>query len=411
MWPISVFDGIRYPENEEINYYYPTQDLVTGPDILFFWVARMIISGYEFRKEQPFSNVYLTGLVRDKKGQKMSKQLGNSPDALKLIEDYGADAVRVGLMLSAAAGNDLLFDESLCQQGKNFTNKIWNAYRLIDGWEVDKQAVTNAQNTEALDWYENKFNATLVLIEDHFEKYRISDALMSVYKLLWDDFCSWLLEAVKPAYGSPIDLASLERIKALFENNLKLMHPFMPFLTEELWQHMGDRSTEEALMISAWPTATQADKDCLTAFELATKIVSGVRNFRKERNISHKEALQLYVVAKADQVQYHGLIQKMAGVEEIHWVEKAPEESGASFRVDTFECFIPLAGNVDAAAEKAKLEEELKYAKGFLASVRKKLENERFVSNAPDKVIEMERKKEADALEKITVIEKSLAAL
>ena len=411
LWPISVFDGIRHPENEEINYYYPTQDLVTGPDILFFWVARMIISGYEYRKEQPFSNVYLTGLVRDKKGRKMSKQLGNSPDALKLIQDYGADAVRVGLMLSAAAGNDLLFDESLCQQGKNFTNKIWNAYRLIDGWEVDHKATPNAQNAEALDWYENKLNATLLQIEDHFEKYRISDALMAVYKLLWDDFCSWLLEAVKPAYGTPIDSASLERIKVLFEKNLKLMHPFMPFLTEELWQHMGERSKEEALMISAWPTATKVDHDCLTAFELATKIVSGVRNFRKERNISHKEALQLYVVAKADQVQYHALIQKMAGVEEIHWVEKAPQASGASFRVDTFECFIPLAGNVDAAAEKAKLEEELKYAKGFLQSVRKKLDNERFVSNAPDKVIEMERKKEADALEKISVLEKSLAAL
>jgi valyl-tRNA synthetase len=410
LWPISVFDGIRHPENEEINYYYPTQDLVTGPDILFFWVARMIISGYEYRKEQPFSNVYLTGLVRDKKGRKMSKQLGNSPDALKLIEDYGADAVRVGLMLSAAAGNDLLFDESLCQQGKNFTNKIWNAYRLIDGWEVDLKATQNKQNAEALDWYENKLNATLLQIEDHFEKYRISDALMAVYKLLWDDFCSWLLEAVKPAYGAPIDSASLERIKVLFEKNLKLMHPFMPFLTEELWQHMGERSKEEALMISAWPTATKVDHDCLTAFELATKIVSGVRNFRKERNISHKEALQLYVVAKADQVRYHALIQKMAGVEEIHWVEKAPQASGASFRVDTFECFIPLAGNVDAAAEKAKLEEELKYAKGFLQSVRKKLDNERFVSNAPDKVIEMERKKEADALEKILVIEKSLAA-
>lgn len=411
LWPISVFDGIRYPENEEINYYYPTQDLVTGPDILFFWVARMIISGYEYRKEQPFSNVYLTGLVRDKQGRKMSKQLGNSPDALQLIKDYGADAVRVGLMLSAAAGNDLLFDESLCQQGKNFTNKIWNAYRLIDGWEIEATDKINPQNAEALDWYENKFNATLKSIEDHFEKYRISDALMAVYKLLWDDFCSWLLEAVKPAYGSPIDAPSLARIKRLFEDNLKLMHPFMPFLTEELWQHMEERSKEEALIVSAWPTVNAVDEEGLKAFELATKIVSGVRNFRKERNISHKEALSLYVVAKSNQIHYHALIQKMAGVSEIHWVEQAPEESGASFRVDTFECFIPLAGAVDAEAEKAKLEEELRYAKGFLQSVRKKLENERFVSNAPAKVIEMERKKETDALEKISVIEKSLASL
>jgi valyl-tRNA synthetase len=411
LWPISVFDGIRNPDNEEINYYYPTQDLVTGPDILFFWVARMIISGYEYRKEQPFTNVYLTGLVRDPQGRKMSKQLGNSPDALKLIEDYGADAVRVGLMLSSAAGNDLLFDENLCQQGKNFSNKIWNAYRLIDGWEVDDNCASDAHNAEALDWYEQKFYATLASIEDHFEKYRISDALMAAYKLLWDDFCSWLLEAIKPAYGAPIDAPSLVRIKALFELNLKLLHPFMPFLTEELWQHMGERSSEEALIIAAWPTPQAVDQSCLDAFELATKIVSGVRNFRKERNISYKDSLKLYVVAEASQINYHALVQKMAGVEEIFWVKETPSESGAAFRVDTFECFIPLEGAVDTEVEKAKLEEELKYANGFLQSVRKKLENERFVSNAPEKVLEMERKKEADALEKISVIEKSLAAL
>ena len=411
LWPISVFDGIRNPDNEEINYYYPTQDLVTGPDILFFWVARMIISGYEYRKEQPFSNVYLTGLVRDPQGRKMSKQLGNSPDALKLIEDYGADAVRVGLMLSSAAGNDLLFDENLCQQGKNFANKIWNAYRLIDGWQVDKNCAADANNAAALDWYEQKFYATLASIEDHFEKYRISDALMAAYKLLWDDFCSWLLEAIKPAYGAPIDAPSLERIKALFELNLKLLHPFMPFLTEELWQHMDERTGEDALIIAAWPTPKAVDQNCLEAFELATKVVSGVRNFRKERNISYKETLKLYVVAEASQISYHALIQKMAGVEEIIWVKETPSTSGAAFRVDTFECFIPLEGAVDAEAEKAKLEEELNYAKGFLHSVRKKLDNERFVSNAPAKVLEMERKKEADALEKISVIEKSLAAL
>ena len=411
LWPISVFDGIRNPDNEEINYYYPTQDLVTGPDILFFWVARMIVSGYEYRKEQPFSNVYLTGLVRDGQGRKMSKQLGNSPDALKLIADYGADAVRVGLMLSSAAGNDLLFDENLCQQGKNFTNKIWNAYRLIDGWEVEETASAPQQNLEALSWYEHKFNFALASIEDHFEKYRISDALMTVYKLLWDDFCSWLLEAIKPNYGAPIDGETRQRVKQLFEMNLKLMHPFMPFITEELWQHMAPRGAEDALIVSSWPIPEEVDHSCLQAFELATKVVSGVRKFRKDRNLSHKESLTLYIVAKPVQIGYHSLIKKMAGVAEINWVENTPDTSGASFRVDTFECFIPLEGSVDTEAEKAKLEEELRYAKGFLSTVRKKLGNERFVNNAPENVIAMERKKEADALEKISVLEKSLAVL
>ena len=411
LWPISVFDGFRNPENKEITYYYPTQDLVTGPDILFFWVARMIVSGYEYRNEQPFSNVYLTGLVRDTQGRKMSKQLGNSPDALKLIENYGADAVRVGLMLSAAAGNDLLFDESLCQQGKNFTNKIWNAYRLIDGWEVDNNLSTPDENIETLEWYEHKFFASLETIEDHFLKYRISDALMTVYKLVWDDFCSWLLEAVKPAYGKPIDAKSISKIKELFELNLKLMHPFMPFLTEELWQQITPRNKDEALIIASWPQLKTVDHECLKAFDLAAKMVSGVRKFRKERNISYKDMLKLVVVARPEQVNYHSLIKKMAGVEEVSWVSETPKESGATFRVETFECFIPLAGNVDQVAEKAKLEEELRYAKGFLKSVQKKLSNERFVNNAPEKVIEMERKKEADALEKIRVLEKSLSII
>ena len=334
----------------------------------------------------------------------MSKQLGNSPDALQLIEDYGADAVRVGLMLSAAAGNDLLFDESLCQQGKNFANKIWNAYRLIDGWEVDENASFNKQNEEALNWYENRFYATLESIDDHFSKYRISDAMMAVYKLLWDDFCSWLLEAIKPAYGSPIDRTSLNRIQSLFELNLKIMHPFMPFLTEELWQHLSPRSAQEALIVSSWPEARSYDAIALENFERATKIVSGVRNFRKERQLSPKEALPLYLVAQPDQVNYQGLIEKMAGISQMHWVEESPNQSGASFRVGALECFIPLEGAVDTKAEKAKIEEELKYAKGFLQSVRKKLENERFVSNAPEKVIAMERKKEADALEKINLL-------
>ena len=411
LWPISVFDGIRHPDNDEINYYYPTQDLVTGPDILFFWVARMIISGYEYRGEQPFSNVYLTGLVRDKQGKKMSKQLGNSPDALKLIEEFGADSVRVGLMLSAAAGNDLLFDESLCQQGKNFANKIWNAYRLIDGWEIDSSLEENKMNSKTLDWYEHKFNSVLLNVDDHFEKYRISDALMAVYKLIWDDFCSWLLEAVKPTYGDPIDLHTRTRIKVLFENNLRVLHPFMPFLTEELWQQMSTRKVEEALIVSSWPTHKKADDDCLTAFDTATKIISGVRNFRKERQISHKEELSLFILSDAGEVHYQELIQKMGGLSDLTFVSETPKLSGAAFRVDTLECFIPLEGTVDAEAEKEKLQEELKYAKGFLNSVKKKLENERFVSNAPEQVIEIERKKQADALEKISLLEKRLSQL
>ena len=289
LWPISVFDGIRNPDNEEINYYYPTRDLVTGPDILFFWVARMIISGYEYRNEKPFSKVYLTGLVRDKQGRKMSKQLGNSPDALKLIDDFGADAVRVGLMLSSAAGNDLLFDESLCQQGKNFSNKIWNAYRLIEGWEVDENRNQSAVSKEALHWYAQKFQQALEQINDHFDKYRISDAMMTSYKLIWDDFCSWLLEAIKPAYGDPIDGQTYREVRVLFEDNLKLLHPFMPFLTEELWQDMDTRAVEEALIVSSWPEVQAYDEKLIQRFEEATGVIGGIRNFRKEKELGFKE--------------------------------------------------------------------------------------------------------------------------
>ena len=410
LWPISVFDGIRDPENKEIQYYYPTQDLVTGPDILFFWVARMIISGYEYRQAPPFSKVYLTGLVRDKQGRKMSKQLGNSPDALKLIEDYGADAVRVGLMLSSAAGNDLLFDESLCQQGKNFANKIWNAYRLIDGWEVDASLEQSQANKDAVAWYTAKFQATLELVEDHFSKYRISDALMSLYKLVWDDFCSWFLETVKPAYGEKIDAATRNSIQVLFENNLKLLHPFMPFLTEELWHQMAERSVEEALLVSSWPTLADYDKAFIEDFGFATEIVAGIRNFRKEKNIPFKE--QLHLIALTDKnLPCKEVIVKMGQLSEISTQVATPDEIGGTFRVGSTEFFIPLANQIDPEAERIKLEEELKYNQGFLASVQKKLSNERFVENAPEKVIAMERKKEADTLEKIKMIERSLATL
>ena len=410
LWPISVFDGIRNPDNEEINYYYPTRDLVTGPDILFFWVARMIISGYEYRNEKPFSKVYLTGLVRDKQGRKMSKQLGNSPDALKLIDDFGADAVRVGLMLSSAAGNDLLFDESLCQQGKNFSNKIWNAYRLIEGWEVDENRNQSAVSKEALHWYSQKFQQALEQINDHFDKYRISDAMMTSYKLIWDDFCSWLLEAIKPAYGDPIDGQTYREVRVLFKDNLKLLHPFMPFLTEELWQDMGTRSVEEALIVSAWPEVQAYDEKLIQRFEEATGVIGGIRNFRKEKELGFKEALALQVIGSDEAIPFESLVQKMGQLSSVSYEEAISDQTGGAFRANGLEFFIPLEGKIDLEKERLKLQEELKYANGFLLSVQKKLANERFVSNAPDQVLANERKKEADALEKIEVIEKSLAA-
>ena len=411
LWPISVFDGIRNPNNKEIEYYYPTQDLVTGPDILFFWVARMIMSGYEYRQQPPFSKVYLTGLVRDKKGRKMSKQLGNSPDALKLIEEYGADAVRVGLMLSSAAGNDLLFDESLCQQGKNFANKIWNAYRLIEGWEIDEKKAVTPVALEALQWYENHFQKTLAWADENFDRYRISDALMSIYKLVWDDFCSWLLELVKPAYGDPIDRETYDKIIVLFENNLRLLHPFMPFLTEEIWHFIAPRTKEEALTVSDWPKPKAIDPKLVETFALAQEVIVGIRNFRKEKNLSFKEEIQLFVTKSKAPVPYEASIEKLGGIGSFVYDSPSENSSGGSFRVGTFEFFIPTKTSEDPEAERKKLNEELKYMKGFLASVEKKLANEKFVANAPEQVIANERKKVADAKEKIELLEKSLSSL
>ena len=408
LWPISVFDGIRNPENDEINYYYPTQDLVTGPDILFFWVARMIISGYEFRDKKPFSKVYLTGLVRDKKGRKMSKQLGNSPNALKLIETYGADAVRVGLMLSSAAGNDLLFDENLCQQGKNFSNKIWNAYRLIDRWEIDTTIASPVEAKEAIKWYANQFEKKVLWIDKNFDKYRISDALMSLYKLIWDDFCSWLLELVKPEYGKPIDKITHDKVIVLFENNLRLLHPFMPFLTEELWHFIRPRKENEALIVSSWPTSNTFDQEIIDSFEYAKEVIASIRNFRKDKNISIKEKITVYITNSIVKLPFEASIFKLGLLEGLYY-ENAPDESlGGSFRVDKLEFFIPTKVTEDPEAEKEKLIAELNYTKGFLASVEKKLSNERFLENAPEQVIYIERKKAADANDKISMLEKSL---
>ncbi len=410
LWPISVFNGILEPENKDIAYYYPTNDLVTGPDILFFWVARMIIAGYEFRGEKPFENVYLTGLVRDAQRRKMSKSLGNSPDALKLIEHYGADGVRVGLLLSSAAGNDLLFDEALCQQGKNFANKVWNAFRLVKGWEVSGLPQPAASKL-GIDWYRSKFSQTLAEIEDHFSKYRISDALMAIYKLVWDDFCSWLLEIVKPAYQQPIDKITFEAIISLFEDNLKLLHPFMPFLSEDIWQQIADRTPDKALVISKWPEAGRVDSELISGFDFAAEVISGIRTVRKEKNIAIKEVLELLLLNEEGiATTWDVVIGKLTNVSKITYVEAAVE-GALTFRVKSNEYFIPISGAIDVVAEIEKIKEELEYTKGFLQSVQKKLGNERFVSNAPEQVIAVERKKQADAEAKIETLEKSLASL
>lgn len=410
LWPMSVFNGVLEPDNEEVNYYYPTNDLVTGPDIIFFWVARMIIAGYEYRGERPFENVYFTGLVRDKQRRKMSKSLGNSPDALKLIDQYGADGVRVGLLLSSAAGNDLMFDEDLCQQGKNFANKIWNGFRLLKGWEVANMPQPKASK-KGVEWYKAKFNKTLEEIEDHFSKYRISDALMAIYKLVWDDYSSWLLEIIKPAYQQPIDKNTYDEVLYIFEQNLKLLHPFMPFLTEEVWQHIAVRTPSEALIISTWPQAFEANGKLIKEFDFISEVIAGIRTIRKDKNIPMKESLELSILNEEGMVSdWDEVISKLTNLDEISYV-KNTVDGALSFRVKSNEYFIPISGAIDVDAEKAKIEDELKYIKGFLNSVQKKLSNERFVNNAPKKVIEIERKKQADAEAKIETLEKSLANL
>ena len=411
LWPISVFDGIRNPDNKEINYYYPTQDLVTGPDIIFFWVARMIISGYEFRDEKPFSNVYFTGIVRDKLRRKMSKQLGNSPDAIKLIEEYGADSVRVGLMLSSAAGNDLLFDESLCQQGKNFTNKLWNASRLVNGWEIDVNKSQPKVNELGLEWYNNKFNYTLELINKNFDNYRISDVLMSSYRLIWDDFCSWLLEIIKPDYGEQIDLKSKTELIKLFEKNLKVLHPFMPFLTEEIFHNLPDINAINPLTTSSWPKLESYKQNTVDDFEITKEIISQIRNYRKEKNISFKTSLDLYYLPNKGTLGNIEIIKKIASIDILKESTKNDFEMVNSFLIKNFEFFIPLEEGFDKGAEIEKLKKELDYNDSFLKSVQNKLKNENFINNAPDTIVNKEKQKIIDTEQKIKSLKKSISDL
>ncbi len=411
LWPMAVFGGILDPKNEDFKYYYPTNDLVTGPDILFFWVARMIIAGYEYTGEKPFSNVYLTGLVRDKQRRKMSKSLGNSPDPLDLIDKFGADGVRVGLLLSASAGNDIMFDEELCNQGKSFTHKIWNAFRLVKGWEVSETIPQPESSKVAVEWFEAKLQQTLLELEDHYEKYRISDALMTTYKLVWDDFCSWFLEMIKPAYQQPIDQLTYGKSIEMLEQLLKLLHPFMPFLTEEIWQLLDNRSKEEALIIATWPESKSFDATLISDFDSAMEVISGIRTIRKDKNIAFKDTIELMVINHENAAKYFdAVIVKLGNISSFEYVSDKIE-GAISFRAGSNEYFIPVSGNINVEEEAAKLTEELKYTQGFLKSVQAKLSNERFVQGAPEKVLEIERKKESDALLKIATIEVSLQHL
>ena len=404
-----MFDGINHPGNEEINYYYPTSDLVTAPDIIFFWVARMIMAGYEYEGKMPFKNVYFTGIVRDKLGRKMSKSLGNSPDPLMLIEKYGADGVRMGLMMAAPAGNDIPFDEALCEQGRNFNNKIWNAFRLVKGWNVDSSIGQPEASTVAVEWFKMKLDKTIKEVNDSFSKYRLSEAMMAVYKLFWDEFSSWYLEIVKPGYQQPIDGVTYRATIGFFDSLLKLLHPFMPFITEELWQALENRKEGESLMLALMPEAGLVDDNLLDQFEIVKEVVGGVRTIRLQKNIPIKESLELHVLGEHCS-DFNPVICKMCNLSAIRCVEEKTLEA-ISFLVRTTEYVVPVGTVINVEEELAKLEEELKYQQGFLASVLKKLSNENFVNKAPEKVIEMERKKQADAESKIKSIEENIRAL
>ena len=411
LWPISVFDGIRNPDNEQIRYYYPTSDLITGPDIIFFWVARMIMAGYEYRGEKPFGNVYFTGIVRDKLGRKMSKQLGNSPDPLDLIAKYGADGMRVAMMLSSSAGNDVMFDEALCEQGRNFGNKIWNAYRLISMWQVDETMEQSENNRLSVEWFRNTLSKAIIEINELFESYRISEAFMRIYKLFWDDFSGWYLEMVKPAYQQPADKTTMEATRHYFDLLMRLIHPFMPFVTEEIWQDLAERKEGESIMYAPMPVAEKVNEALLARFTLATEVITNIRNVRKQKNIAQKNALTLNVIADENYpAEYAPVIAKMCNLESIEAItEKDP--TADAFIVKTTQYFVPMGDQIDVEAEMKKLNDELTYLEGFLASVMKKLSNERFVQSAPEKVVANERAKQSDAEAKIAAIKERMAAL
>ena len=410
LWPISLFDGINNPGNEEIDYYYPTSDLVTGPDIIFFWVARMIMAGYEYEGKMPFKNVYFTGIVRDKLGRKMSKSLGNSPDPLELIDKFGADGVRMGMMLAAPAGNDILFDDALCEQGRNFCNKIWNAYRLVSGWTIDDNQPIPEAAKLAISWFESKQNEVTAEVADLFSKYRLSEALMAVYKLFWDEFSSWFLEIIKPAYGQGIHSTVRNAAICYFDNLLRLLHPFMPFITEELWQQMYEREEGESIMVCPLSMDTHVDSEMIQQFEVVKEVISNVRSIRLQKNIAQKETLELQVVGENPVDAFNLVIMKMCNLSAIDVVD-TKTEGAASFMVGTTEYAVPLGNMIDVEAEIARMEAEWKHKEGFLQGVMKKLSNEKFVNNAPAAVLELERKKQADAESIINSLKESIAAL
>jgi valyl-tRNA synthetase len=410
LWPISVFDGINNPDNEDINYYYPTNDIVTAPEIMFFWVARMIIAGYEYRGKLPFKNVYYTGIVRDKQGRKMSKSLGNSPDPIELMNKYGADGVRVGMLMSSPAGNDLPFDESLCEQGRNFTTKIWNAFKLVNMWEVADISQPESSKI-ALEWFENKFDKTIEDINSSYDKFRISEALISTYKLVYDDFSGWLLEMVKPAYQQPIDKTTIAKLTELFEKVLVVMHPFTPFISEEIWHFLTKKDENKTINYEKWPVIGEIDKNQLSEFDIAAEVISAIRTIRKENNLAQKNAIE-FKVKKGESYSenFDSVIQKMGNISSFDFVTEK-QDNAFSFIVKGNEYYIPFGDTIDVEAEKEKLEEELKYTKGFLNSVMKKLSNERFVAGAPGQVVANEKAKQQDAEQKITILEEKLVGL
>ncbi|MDD4085691.1 MAG: class I tRNA ligase family protein, partial [Bacteroidales bacterium] len=412
LWPISVFDGIRNPDNPDIKYYYPSNDLVTAPEILFFWVPRMIMAGYEWQNEKPFETVYLTGIVRDKLGRKMSKSLGNSPDPIELMNTYGADGVRVGMLLTSPAGNDLPFDEALCEQGRNFNNKIWNAMRLVKGWQSDSHIPQDATSKVAVDWFKARLNQTLIQIEDHFNKYRLSDALMAAYKLSWDDFCSWYLEMVKPQQGQAIDEQTLEATIGFFEDLMKLLHPFMPFITEEIWHLLRERKEGDDLIIASMPDTTTIDEKLLADFDFTAELINGIRKLRATKNIPFRDALEVQIADKNQEYnsRFESIIAKLCNLSKISMTD-SPTAGSFGFVIKSTEVFVPLSDAIDPEEERKKLKEELNYTRGFLVSVEKKLQNERFVSGAPEQVVNRERQKKADAEARIKVIEQQLKTL